>query len=274
MYVHVWEGFLISFDSWDILRSLLTQVTQVWPGMAWYSCSGKIGAMWQPWLKMFEGSHGSHGSPHSAMEWLGSALSPVSPDANRSDVPYGYGARRPGSSSFLVKNVEHPWPWWNFWRCLFDASWPNSVNVRLTLGTCVGAAWSSPAETRITSAFRCWLHCHDTPQKLQRYYNLMTILNYKLINHCSRFHTMSNKSSWICRFAIAKHGASLGIPAYPPLYDRFLFRKTHLNRSKKHKNHWILIRPFVIILFEQRPHCCGEFEYNGLGWRFAAELQP
>ena len=36
MHVHVWEGFLISFDSWDILRSLLTQVTQVWPGMAWY----------------------------------------------------------------------------------------------------------------------------------------------------------------------------------------------------------------------------------------------
>ena len=42
---------------------------------------------------MFEGSHGS-----SAMEWLGSALSPVSPE--RSDVPYGYGAGRP---SFLVK---------------------------------------------------------------------------------------------------------------------------------------------------------------------------
>ena len=94
-----------------MLRSFLTQL---WPGIVTLAVT-----VWeaQPWLKMFEGSHGS---PHSAMEWLGSALSPVSPlDAEGSDVPYGYGARRPGSSSFLVKCfsgenteglVENPWP--------------------------------------------------------------------------------------------------------------------------------------------------------------------
>lgn len=47
---------------------------------------------------MFEGSHGS-----SAMEWLGSALSPVSPE--RSDVPYGYGAGRPSHSSSCLSSA-------------------------------------------------------------------------------------------------------------------------------------------------------------------------
>ena len=123
-------------------NSDITWYNLVWPGTL--AVTGKIGAMWQPWLKMFEGSHGSHGShgsPHSAMEWLGSALSPVSPDADGSDVPYGYGARRPGSSSFLVKNVEHPWPWWN----MCAAQRKHELKKRLK---------------------RCWLHCRDTPQKI------------------------------------------------------------------------------------------------------------